>query len=802
MVSRVTINTNSLNVPWSLGTTYRIALDAGFVIEPGNNRSGNPAVNNLVTFTTNATAPTFSSSVPSNGAFDVVNNKNIVITFSRNVEAGSGTIQLYQADAAADTLIYTYNMSDPAFVTISTNTITLKTTGFLRADTPYYLIFDNNAVRDLDNFNYAGSRIAKTVTANGNATTNNTVTKWDNIDSIIFDGAGDYLSVPSSADFGYGTGSFQIEAWIRPTTASQTSVIVDHRPTATEGLYPTLRLQSGVLQYYTNSAVRITGTTITPNTWTFVQVARFAGTTRLYVGGVQVGSDYTDSNTYATAAVKIGVNGVDLSAGFQGYMSDIRILKAPVGLQSIPTRSRVNDEYTVLYVQGGVGDVNSTIFFDTQEESLGFPSLSATITGAFTPTISVRYTAKFITVMGVSSTVTCANTRLRRATVNLSSVNTFALSARVDYVINQTFNSIFTQSVSVNRFRAGQSNLSTITEMGFPWQNVYNFDGGMSINTQFGSRINLNNANQLFVGSNPSSGTQSPKFYELSNNNETLPAVQFSSPRYGPQSMNDTYILIKNNSTNYIELYSVSNRSSALRTFTSVGTSINSVAVGNTYSLLANTSHNSGTGIIYVVNNSTGALVSTISAQANLGVGGSATTGWGEYIALNDTHCVVGTAIKAIVFQLSDGTEKGYFGGGKTFGGNSTHLVDINNNYVAVSKDGDVFLLNAQSSTFDYVRTISSHGDANYGTTGAVKLNDTHVFVSGSLTGGQGTFNINAHLQSNGNLIQTFSSLENIGANMNLWPGTFAVNNKYIAVSDVKSNSFTGKMYIIRKIGV
>ena len=393
MASRLTINTNSLNVPFVTGTQYRITLDAGFVKEVGNNRTASPANNNLVTFTTNA-VPTFSSSVPSNGAFDVVNNKNIVITFNRNIEAGPGTIQLYQADAAVDTLIYTYNMSDPAFVTISTNTVTLKTTGFLRADTPYYLIIDNNAIRDLDNFNYAGSRIAKTVTANGNATTNNTVTKWDNIDSIIFDGAGDYLSVPSSADFGYGTGSFQIEAWIRPTTASQTSVIVDHRPTATEGLYPTLRLQSGVLQYYTNSAVRITGTTITPNTWTFVQVARFAGTTRLYVGGVQVGSDYTDSNTYATAAVKIGVNGVDLSAGFEGYMSDIRILKAPVGLQSIPTRSRVNDEYTVLYVQGGVGDVNSTIFFDTQEESLGFPSLSATMsitsTLAHTGTIAIK----------------------------------------------------------------------------------------------------------------------------------------------------------------------------------------------------------------------------------------------------------------------------------------------------------------------------------------------------------------------------------------------------------------------------
>lgn len=395
MASRLTINTNSLNVPWQLGTQYRIALAADVVKEPSNNKKGNPVVASVGTFTTNATVPTLSSSSPTNDAFDVVNNTSILLTFNRNIEAVSGNIRLYQVQMnGADILLYTYNIGDPAYVTISNATITLKTTGLLEADSAYYLIIDSNTVRDLDKFNYAGSRIAKTITVNGNAALNSAVTKWSGVDSVIFDGAGDYLSVPSSADFGYGTGAFEISAWIRPTTASQTSVIVDHRPTATEGIYPTLRLQSGVLQYYTNSAVRITGTTITPNTWTFVQVARFAGTTRLYVNGGQVGSDYTDSNTYPTAAVKIGVNGVDLSAGFTGYMSDILIKKSPIGLGGFRTRSSVNDDYTVLAIVGSFNDLISTIFFDTQEEALGFPSLSATMsitsTLAHTGTIAIK----------------------------------------------------------------------------------------------------------------------------------------------------------------------------------------------------------------------------------------------------------------------------------------------------------------------------------------------------------------------------------------------------------------------------
>ena len=463
MASRLTINTNSLNVPWQLGTQYRIALAADVVKEPSNNKKGNPVVASVGTFTTNATVPTLSSSSPTNDAFDVENNTTVQLTFNRNIEAGSGNIRLYQVEVGgADTLLYTYNMGDPAYVTISTNTVTLKTTGFLEADSAFYLVFDSNAVRDLDNFNYVGSRTAKTITANGNAVLNNTVTKWPGVDSVIFDGAGDYLSVPSSADFGYGTGAFEISAWIRPTTASQTSVIVDHRPTATEGLYPTLRLQSGVLQYYTNSAVRITGTTITPNTWTFVQVARFAGTTRLYVNGVQVGSDYTDSNTYPTAAVKIGVNGVDLSAGFTGYMSDILIKKSPIGLGGFRTRSSVNDDYTVLAIVGSFNDLISTIFFDTQEEALGFPSLSANLTGAFAPTMTVRYTAAGQIVMANNFVFTSTGQKIKYGTANMSS--TFTILAEVSDIL-EVFTSMTT---NILRIRPGSSSVSSSFTSDYP----------------------------------------------------------------------------------------------------------------------------------------------------------------------------------------------------------------------------------------------------------------------------------------------------------------------------------------------
>jgi hypothetical protein len=470
MVSRVTINTNSLNVPWSLGTTYRIALDAGFVAEPGNNRSGNPAVNNLVTFTTNASRPQLNSTNPSNGDNDVTNNTSITLTFSRNVEAGPGTIRLYRADNT-DELIYTYNMGDPAWVTISNTTVTLKTTGLLREEELYLLLIDNNAIRDLDNFTYLGSRTAKTITAAGNAQWNNTESKFGGTASIQFDGVGDYVTVATASDFAWSTNTFTWEAWIKKTSVTGTQAIFDQRTASllNNGYLYTAGTQ---LIYQAAGSARITSASsvIQNNTWYNIMLTRdITGTTKLYVNGTQVGSSYTDSNNYAQAPVIIGADYLG-SNGFVGYMEDIRFRKLISGATALPTKYRVNDPDTVLHIiQSGeavngsqtIEDNVSTVQFDTANQSQGFRGLSANLTGAFAPTFTISVNKKALTILGAQFTL---NATIKKTVYGVCSMSAqFTQTASIRYTTNgrSTINSTFTQTAAYNRTRTVDSTLNT-----------------------------------------------------------------------------------------------------------------------------------------------------------------------------------------------------------------------------------------------------------------------------------------------------------------------------------------------------
>jgi hypothetical protein len=176
----------------------------------------------------------------------------------------------------------------------------------------------------------------------GNAQISNTTAKWGST-SIKFDGTGDWLlnqsPIPPTT---FGSGDFSIEMWIYATTSGTQRWLFDGRiATPADGAYPAIYITSGnVLVYYVSAAARITGTTtITTNTWHFVQVIRTSGTTKMYLNGTQEGSNYTDSTVYANPGVSRPIIGAatNLVQPFTGYIQDLRVTTGYARPTTTPT---------------------------------------------------------------------------------------------------------------------------------------------------------------------------------------------------------------------------------------------------------------------------------------------------------------------------------------------------------------------------------------------------------------------------------------------------------------------------------
>jgi hypothetical protein len=158
----------------------------------------------------------------------------------------------------------------------------------------------------------------------GDAQISTSVTKFGT-GSLKFDGTGDYLSVPASTGFQFGTGDFTIEFWVYTNSTSAGTQFVN--------LNSNLEFIIGTndgnnLEYYTNNYTRInSGTNLTNSVWNHIACSRASGTTRLYLNGTQVGTSYSDGGSYSsTNGIIIGKRS-DSSLSVNGYLDDLRITK-------------------------------------------------------------------------------------------------------------------------------------------------------------------------------------------------------------------------------------------------------------------------------------------------------------------------------------------------------------------------------------------------------------------------------------------------------------------------------------------
>ena len=249
----------------------------------------------------------------------------------------------------------------------------------------------------------------KTITANGNAQVSTAQNKFGGA-SALFDGTGDYLSVATSTDFGFGTGDFTIEGWFYKTSATS-QWIFDTRTTTPQVSVAVQSQGSGTIRLLVSGSFVVTSSNShTNNAWNHLAISRASGVTRLFINGVVSTNTYSDTNNYgATKPLIIGAqyNG---TTAFAGYIDEFRVTKGLARYTTTFTPSTTafaNDVDTVLLLHMD-GANASTSFVDdyvaTTRESTDNLYIDL---GYFTPEDYYVYEAEALAAITSQATFVC-----------------------------------------------------------------------------------------------------------------------------------------------------------------------------------------------------------------------------------------------------------------------------------------------------------------------------------------------------------------------------------------------------------
>jgi len=150
--------------------------------------------------------------------------------------------------------------------------------------------------------------------------------------SMAFDGTDDYVYIPSSSDWDFGTGDFTIDSWVNfSNTETEKTIAASASGTGWifekhyEGGSPGLHL------YDTNASGHYVYApySFSTGTWYHVAVVRSGSVIKFFVNGTQIGTDQTPySGGYNSGGNGIVV-GKNMSPGtiFNGYIDELRISK-------------------------------------------------------------------------------------------------------------------------------------------------------------------------------------------------------------------------------------------------------------------------------------------------------------------------------------------------------------------------------------------------------------------------------------------------------------------------------------------
>ena len=163
---------------------------------------------------------------------------------------------------------------------------------------------------------------AHIVTAIDNAQVD-TAQKKFNTGSALFDGSGDYLSIPVSPDWDFGTYDMAIDGWVRFNSLSGSQAIIC-RFTSTSG-YLYWALEGGAIRFrdFGGSIDFSRSPSLSVDTWYHFAITRSGSDFRFFVNGVQQGATYVNSGAFVDRSVALFIGSMPHYAyHFNGWIRE------------------------------------------------------------------------------------------------------------------------------------------------------------------------------------------------------------------------------------------------------------------------------------------------------------------------------------------------------------------------------------------------------------------------------------------------------------------------------------------------
>ena len=219
--------------------------------------------------------------------------------------------------------------------------------------------------------------------------------------SIKFKDLNDYIDIPSSDDFAFGTGDFTIETWLKVDTHADYATIVsngDGYGSSTAGWWRLEYSQARGLTFVANNIIQ-SATTSIPVLGQLVHIAitRNNGSILFFVNGVLVKTSTNSSDLVAMTSITIGRGNKTPTYPYNiiGSISQLHIVKGQAKYTSnfTPASRLLQTPNTVLLLQVDKPVINTDNWSKVQLESVeAIPTLSI-----------VEQTGKVLTNTGVTT---------------------------------------------------------------------------------------------------------------------------------------------------------------------------------------------------------------------------------------------------------------------------------------------------------------------------------------------------------------------------------------------------------------